>query len=80
MYKKIDKLGWLAGVTFLVLICLMVIQVLFLVKGGKLEQKHFNHRVVLALREARNEIAREANLCTNMHSYVCGNQCSSENH
>lgn len=74
----IDKQGWLAVVTFVVLISLVVIQVLFIVKAGKLEEKHFNHRVVLALREARNEIAREANLCNNMHNYICGNQCSED--
>ncbi|MCW3805161.1 sensor histidine kinase [Plebeiibacterium marinum] len=78
MGRKIVKQWWLAIVTFLVLLCLVIIQVLFLVKSARLEEKHFNHRVVLALREARNEIAREANMCNNMHSYVCGNQCSTD--
>ncbi len=78
MTKKKVLQEWLALLTFLVLLSLVIIQVLFLVKSAKLEQKHFNHRVVLALREARNEIAREANQCNNMHNYVCGNKCSSD--
>ncbi|WP_075590306.1 sensor histidine kinase [Labilibacter marinus] len=78
MNIKIDKQSLLAGITFAMLLCLIGIQLMFLVKAAKLEQKHFNHRVVLALREARNEIAREANACDNMHNYVCGNQCPTE--
>lgn len=78
MIKNVDKQSLLAITTFVVLISLMVIQILFLVRASKLEEKHFNHRVVLALRESRNEIAREARACNRMRSYVCGNQCSSE--
>ncbi len=78
MIKKKVRLEWLAIITFIVLLSLIIIQVLFLVRSAKLEEKHFNHRVVLALREARNEIAREANQCNNMHNYVCGNKCSSD--
>ncbi len=78
MLKKKVRLEGLAILTFLVLLCLIIIQVLFLVRSAKLEEKHFNHRVVLALREARNEIAREANQCNNMHNYVCGKKCSSD--
>ncbi len=78
MIKKKVRLEWLAVITFIVLLSLIIIQVLFLVRSAKLEEKHFNHRVVLALREARNEIAREANQCNNMHNYVCGNKCSSD--
>ncbi|GAF01681.1 sensor histidine kinase [Saccharicrinis fermentans] len=77
MAKKIDKQSLLASITFSLLLCLIVIQFLFLAKSAKLEEKHFNHRVILALREARNEIAREANACNHMHNYVCGNQCTS---
>ncbi|TLX77549.1 HAMP domain-containing histidine kinase [Labilibacter sediminis] len=78
MIKKIDKQSLLAGVTFSVLVSLMVIQILFLYRASKLEEKNFNHRVVLALRESRNEIAREARACNYMHNYVCGKQCSAE--
>ncbi len=78
MIKKKVRLEWLAILTFLVLLSLVIIQVLFLVRSAKLEEKHFNHRVVLALREARNEIAREANECNNMHNYVCGNKCTND--
>ena len=78
MIKKNDKQSLLAGITFAVLISLMVIQILFMYRASRLEEKNFNHRVVLALRESRNEIAREAKACSYMHSYVCGNQCSAE--
>ncbi len=78
MVKKKVRHEWLAALTFLVLLSLVIMQIMFLVKSAKLEQKHFNHRVVLALREARNEIAREANQCHNMHNYVCGNKCSND--
>ncbi len=78
MNNKINKQTWLAISTFIVLFSLVLIQVLFMVKSAKLEEKHFNHRVVLALREARNAIAREANKCNNMHNYVCGKYCSNE--
>ncbi|MGQ1785896.1 MULTISPECIES: sensor histidine kinase [unclassified Saccharicrinis] len=78
MAKKIDKQSLLAGITFGTLICLMAIQFLFLARSAKLEEKHFNHRVVLALSEARNEIAREANACNHMRNYVCGNHCPSD--
>jgi len=78
MGNKKVRLEWLAILTFIVLLSLVLIQVLFLARSAKLEEKHFNHRVVLALREARDEIAREANLSHNMHNYVCGNKCSSD--
>ena len=78
MKNKLDKQSILAGITFLLLLSLIGIQFLFLIKAAKLEQKHFNHRVVLALREARNEIAREANACNHMRNYVCGNRCTTD--
>ncbi len=78
MKSKLDKQSLLAGITFIMLVCLMVIQFLFLLKSAKLEEEHFNHRVVLALREARNEIAREANKCNQMNNYVCGKKCPVE--
>ena len=78
MARNFDKHTLLASLTFVMLLCLIGIQFLFLVKSAKLEQTHFNHRVVLALSEARNEIAREANSNDHMHNYVCGKQCSSD--
>ncbi len=78
MNNKNNKQTLLAISTFIVLFSLVLIQVLFMVKSAKLEENHFNHRVVLALREARNAIAREANKCNNMHNYVCGKYCSNE--
>ncbi len=76
MKNKIDHQALLAVITFLLLLGLIGIQFVFLIRSAKLEQKHFNHRVVLALSESRNEIARAANACTHMHNYVCGHQCT----
>lgn len=78
MKNRIDKQALLATITFLLLLGLIGIQFTFLIRSAKLEQKHFNHRVVLALSESRNEIARAANACTYMHNYVCGNQCTKD--
>lgn len=78
MKNRIDKQALLAIVTFLLLLGLIGIQFIFLIRSAKLEQKHFNHRVVLALSESRNEIARAANACTHMHNYVCGNLCTKD--
>ncbi|SMO69404.1 two-component system, OmpR family, phosphate regulon sensor histidine kinase PhoR [Saccharicrinis carchari] len=75
---KIDKQSLLAITTFILLLMLIGIQFIFLVRAAKLEQKHFNHRVVLALSESRNEIARAANACQYMNNYVCGKQCTKD--
>ncbi len=68
----------LAFLTILMLIILLLVQVLFMVKASKLEKQHFKHRVVMALKEARDEIAREATKCNIMHDYVCGHHCAFE--
>ncbi len=64
--------------TFLMLLVLLVVQVLLMIKASKLERKNFNHSVVVALKEARDEIGREAMKCDNMHDYVCGFHCTNE--
>ncbi len=76
MEKKTKYQVVIAVSTFVWLFVLIVIQVLFLIKGGKLEERHFNHRVVLALREARNAIVQEAYISNNVHNYVCGVDCA----
>ncbi len=78
MKNRIDKQALLAIITFILLISLIGIQFIFLIRSAKLEQKHFNHRVVLALSESRNEIARAANACSHMRNYVCGNKCTKD--
>ncbi len=78
MRRKLDRQSLLGIVTFGALLLLLVMQFLFLKRAADLEEKHFNHRVVLALREARNEIAREANACNHMNNFVCGNQCPTD--
>ncbi len=76
MEKKTKNQVGIAISTFVALFVLVVIQVLFLIRSGKLEERHFNHRVVLALREARNAIVQEAYISNNVHNYVCGNDCA----
>lgn len=76
--KQLNKHLVLGISTFIVLLTLVVIQVLFMVKASKIEARNFNHRVVMALKESRDEVARVAKTCSNMNSYVCGRKCSSK--
>ncbi|WP_139314928.1 sensor histidine kinase [Saccharicrinis aurantiacus] len=76
--KQLNKHLVLGISTFIILLTLIVIQVLFMVKASKIEARNFNHRVVMALKESRDEIARAAKTCSNMNKYVCGHKCSSE--
>jgi len=59
--------------TFAALALLLFIQINYIVKGARLEEKNFNHRVVMALKDARDEIGNR--LCPDMDKFLCGNKC-----
>lgn len=73
--KKIRHQGYLALFTFLALITLMTIQVIWLFQAARFEEQKFNKKVTSALKEARNEIGLLAPSCNNMMNYLCGGVC-----
>lgn len=54
---------WLPPVTYIIIVILLSIQVLWIFKAAKLEEQNFSHRVTMALREARLEISTRQPLC-----------------
>lgn len=73
--KKINKQAYLAIFTFLALIILLAIQVNWIFKAAKFEEKNFNSKVSNALIEARKEIGNSASECNDMKNYLCGKPC-----
>ncbi|WP_439182894.1 sensor histidine kinase [Carboxylicivirga taeanensis] len=63
----------LSASTFIGLALLLLIQINYIVKAARLEEKNFNHRVVMALKDARDEIGNR--LCPDMDKFLCGNGC-----
>lgn len=59
--------------TFAGLALLLFIQINYIVRAARLEEKNFNHRVVMALKDARDEIGNR--LCSDMDKFLCGNSC-----
>ncbi len=59
--------------TFAGLALLLFIQINYIVRAARLEEKNFNHRVVMALKDARDEIGKR--LCPDMDKFLCGNNC-----
>ena len=70
-----NKQGILAILTFVALIILLGIQVNWIFRAAKLEEKNFNRTVTKALIEAREEIGNSASTCIEMKDYLCGNPC-----
>lgn len=70
---KSKKYNILSVATFIGLALLLFIQINYIVKAARLEEKNFNHRVVMALKDARDEIGNR--LCPDMDKFLCGNQC-----
>ncbi len=64
---------WLAIATFVVLAILLVIQVSYLLKAAKMAEMNFNHRVTMALKESKDELARR--ICPEMDRFLCGKEC-----
>ncbi|WP_430817130.1 sensor histidine kinase [Carboxylicivirga sp. RSCT41] len=70
---KIKKHYILSIATFIGLALLLFIQINYIVRAARLEEKNFNHRVVMALKDARDEIGNR--LCPDMDKFLCGNNC-----
>ncbi|MCT4644112.1 MAG: HAMP domain-containing histidine kinase [Carboxylicivirga sp.] len=70
---KNKKYYGLSIATFIGLALLLFIQINYIVKAARLEEKNFNHRVVMALKDARDEIGNR--LCPEMDRFLCGNNC-----
>nr|WP_319400848.1 HAMP domain-containing sensor histidine kinase [uncultured Carboxylicivirga sp.] len=64
---------WLAVVTFIVLAALLGIQVVYLLKAARMSEDNFNHRVVMALKDSKDELGRR--ICPEMNNYLCGKEC-----
>lgn len=73
--EKANKQKFLAILTFMALFVLMAVQFIWLFRAAALEEQNFSHRVSIALKESRNEIAKRVLSCDNMKNYLCGNPC-----
>jgi two-component system phosphate regulon sensor histidine kinase PhoR len=73
--KKVQLEGLLAGMTFLALIMLVVIQISWILKAAKLEEQNFSHRVSHVMITISEEIAKRASNCNTMKDYICGKDC-----
>ncbi|MCU4176259.1 sensor histidine kinase [Carboxylicivirga sp. N1Y90] len=70
---KLKNNKLLSIATFVALAVLLLIQVRFVLKSARLEEQNFNHRVVMALKDSRDEIGRR--LCSDMNRFLCGKDC-----
>jgi len=70
------KHTWWAIATFLALAALLVIQVRYSLRAAQLAELNFNHRVVMALKDSRDEIGRRVPNCEDMDNYLCGRTCA----
>lgn len=75
--SKVENHFLLAALTFVGLLMLLIIQVVYSFKAATLEERNFNHLVVMAMKDARNDIGKQANTCNKMNDYLCGNSCGS---
>jgi len=71
---KNKKYYGLSITVFVGLALLLFIQVNYIIRAARLEERNFNHRVVMALKDSRDEIANR--LCSDMDKFLCGNDCS----
>lgn len=75
--KKNGGQKWLAWLTFVSLLMLVVIQVTWIIKAANLEEKNFNYQVSKAMKSVREELGRRASGCNHMKTYLCGEACPS---
>lgn len=68
----------LALMTFSALAFLLGVHVVWLFKAASLEERIFNQRVAIALKEARDEIGIRLGKCVRMNDYLCGKKCAHE--
>ncbi|MBP8790053.1 MAG: HAMP domain-containing histidine kinase [Breznakibacter sp.] len=68
----------LALSTFAALVLLLGVHVHWLFKAATLEERLFNQRVAIALKEARDEIGVRLGRCHHMNDYLCGKKCAHE--
>jgi two-component system phosphate regulon sensor histidine kinase PhoR len=73
--KKNNRQRYLAILTFLALAILLAVQVYWLFKAARLEEENFNQQVNKALTEARKEIGKTLDTCSDMNNYLCGRPC-----
>ncbi len=66
---------WLPILTFSALILLLIVQVGYLFRAADLEHQNFNHRVSIALKEARDEITTLATRSNAINDYITGASC-----
>nr|WP_321406396.1 HAMP domain-containing sensor histidine kinase [uncultured Carboxylicivirga sp.] len=71
--KKEKSNTWLSIITFVALAVLLAIQVVYLLKAARMAEQNFNHRVVMALKDSKDELARR--ICPEMDNFLCGKDC-----
>jgi two-component system phosphate regulon sensor histidine kinase PhoR len=74
-YFSSIRQAWLAVLTLLALVMLIVIQVSWIVKAARLEERIFNHRVGMAMTEVRDKLSKKATDNKHMKDYLCGHDC-----
>jgi len=78
--KPFNKQDLLVISTFLVLTLLIIIQISLIFRAAQIEEQKFNHRVTLALKAARDEIAIRLPKCNDMSDFLCGRKCPDHIH
>ena len=75
-----DKLTWLPSITYIILLVLVILQVNWIFKAAQLEEQNFNHKVSMALKQARDEIGYRIPQCDHMSDFLCGRFCGADVH
>lgn len=75
-----NRLTWLSAITYVVLIVLVIFQINWLFKAARLEEQNFNHKVTMALKQARDGIAERIPQCNYMSDFLCGRHCTADVH
>lgn len=75
-----DKLTWLPVITYIILLALVIFQVNWIFKAAQLEEQNFNHKVSMALKQARDEIGNRIPECNHMSDFLCGRFCGADVH
>ncbi len=70
---KMKTNNWLSVFTFIALATLLIIQISYMVKAARMEEQNFNHRVVMALKDTRDDLSRR--ICPDMDRFLCGKDC-----
>lgn len=68
--------AYLAVLTFVSLIVLIGIQVSWIFKAARFEEKQFNDKVASTLKCVKKELGKRASSCSNMKDYLSGNKCA----